>query len=57
LRAKPRAHEEKAMSLGMLGPVLFIFAGVMIFIQPKLLNYIVAIAFIAYGTVSLLGIL
>jgi hypothetical protein len=43
------------MSSAMLGPVLFIFAGVMILVQPKLLNYIVAIAFIAYGTVSLLG--
>jgi hypothetical protein len=42
------------MPTGLLEPILFIFAGVLILIKPKLLNYIVALAFILYGSGKLL---
>ncbi|WP_081859264.1 DUF3096 domain-containing protein [Desulfohalovibrio reitneri] len=38
---------------GYLGPVLSIVAGVLILVQPKLLNYIVAIYLIVIGVLAL----
>jgi hypothetical protein len=35
-------------------PLLFLIAGIAILIKPKLLNYIVALAFIAYGVIGLI---
>lgn len=37
-------------------PLLAIIAGVLIFIKPRLLQYIVAIYLIAYGVIEILGI-
>lgn len=36
--------------------LLALIAGVLIFIRPKLLNYIVAVYLIAVGVIGLLGI-
>lgn len=38
-----------------LGPLLALIAGVLILIQPRLLNYIVAIYLIVIGIAGLLG--
>jgi hypothetical protein len=38
-----------------IGPLLSLIAGVLIFIVPKLLNYIVAIYLIAMGLIGLFG--
>lgn len=37
-------------------PILSIIAGVLILIQPKLLNYVVAIYLIAIGVIQILGL-
>lgn len=37
-------------------PLLALIAGILILIKPKLLQYIVAIYFIAYGVIEILGI-
>ena len=38
-----------------LGPLLSLIAGILIFIMPRLLNYIVAIYLIAMGVIGLFG--
>lgn len=38
-----------------IGPLLALIAGILILIQPKLLNYIVAIYLILIGALGLLG--
>ena len=38
-----------------IGPLLALIAGVLIFIVPKLLNYIVAFYLIAIGLIGLFG--
>jgi hypothetical protein len=38
-----------------LGPLLSLIAGILIFIVPRLLNYIVAIYLIAMGVIGLFG--
>lgn len=37
-------------------PVLSIIAGVLIFIRPKILNYVVAIYLITIGVIQILGL-
>ena len=37
-------------------PILSILAGILILIQPKLLNYVVAIYLIVVGVIQILGI-
>ncbi len=37
-------------------PILSIIAGILILVQPKLLNYVVAIYLIAVGVISLFGL-
>jgi len=39
-----------------LVPILSVIAGVLILLQPKLLNYVVAIYLIVVGVVQILGI-
>jgi hypothetical protein len=39
-----------------IGPLLSLVAGILIFIMPRLLNYIVAIYLIAIGLVGLFGV-
>lgn len=43
------------MTLITLGPLISLIAGILIFIMPKLLNYIVAIYLITIGTLGLLA--
>jgi hypothetical protein len=38
-----------------IGPLLALIAGILIFIVPRLLNYIVAIYLIAIGLIGLFG--
>ena len=38
-----------------IGPLLSLVAGILIFVMPKLLNYIVAIYLIVIGAVGLFG--
>jgi hypothetical protein len=38
-----------------LAPILALLAGILILVQPKLLNYIVAIYLIVIGVLGLLG--
>lgn len=38
-----------------IGPLLSLIAGVLIFIVPRLLNYIVAVYLIAMGLIGLFG--
>jgi hypothetical protein len=38
-----------------IGPLLSLIAGILIFIVPRLLNYIVAIYLIAIGLIGLFG--
>jgi hypothetical protein len=38
-----------------IGPLLSLIAGIMIFVMPKLLNYIVAIYLIVMGLIGLFG--
>lgn len=38
-----------------LGPVIALLAGILILVQPKLLNYIVAIYLIVIGLIGLFG--
>lgn len=40
---------------GNINPILSLVAGILILIQPRLLNYIVAIYLILIGAVGLLG--
>jgi threonine/homoserine efflux transporter RhtA len=47
--------EGNAMNLS-LTPVISLLAGILILIQPKLLNYIVAIYLIIIGVVGIFGI-
>lgn len=37
-------------------PVLSIIAGILILVQPKLLNYVVAIYLIAIGVIQIFGL-
>ena len=47
---------EASMNLHItLGPLLSLIAGILIFIVPRLLNYIVAIYLIAMGLIGLFG--
>jgi len=39
-----------------LGPIIAIVAGILILVQPKFLNYIVAIYLIVSGVLALTGI-
>jgi hypothetical protein len=49
-------HPEASMNLHIsLGPLLALIAGILIFIMPRLLNYIVAIYLIAIGLIGLFG--
>ena len=49
-------HEEFKMNLQIsLAPILALLAGILILVQPKLLNYIVAIYLIVIGVLGLLG--
>jgi hypothetical protein len=38
-----------------MGPLLSLIAGILIFIMPRLLNYIVAVYLIAIGLIGLFG--
>jgi threonine/homoserine efflux transporter RhtA len=38
-----------------LGPLVALVAGILILVQPKLLNYVVAIYLIVIGVLGLLG--
>jgi hypothetical protein len=38
-----------------IGPLLSLIAGILIFVMPRLLNYIVAVYLIAIGLIGLLG--
>ncbi len=38
-----------------IGPILALIAGILILVQPKLLNYIVAIYLIVIGCLGLFG--
>ena len=47
---------EASMNLHVtMGPLLSLIAGILIFIVPRLLNYIVAIYLIAIGLIGLFG--
>ena len=47
---------EASMNLHLtMGPLLSLIAGILIFIVPRLLNYIVAIYLIAMGLIGLFG--
>jgi hypothetical protein len=47
---------EATMNLHLtMGPLLSLIAGILIFIVPRLLNYIVAIYLIAIGLIGLFG--
>ena len=49
-------HSEASMNLHItIGPLLSLIAGILIFIVPRLLNYIVAIYLIAMGLIGLFG--
>ena len=39
-----------------LAPIISVLAGVLILVQPRLLNYIVAIYLIAIGLIELFGV-
>ncbi len=39
----------------MLGPILSLVAGILIFVFPRILNYIVAIYLIVIGLLGILG--
>jgi hypothetical protein len=39
-----------------LGPLLALIAGILILVMPRLLNFIVAIYFIAFGLIGLFGL-
>ena len=41
------------LTVAHLSPLVALIAGIMILIMPRLLNYIVAIVFIAYGLAGL----
>ena len=50
------SYSEASMNLHLtIGPLLSLIAGVLIFIVPRLLNYIVAIYLIAMGLIGLFG--
>lgn len=42
------------ISTGMIEPVVALVAGVLVLLQPKLLNYVVAIYLIVVGVLGLL---
>jgi hypothetical protein len=42
------------MQAGLLQPLIALVAGILIFVQPRLLSYIVAIYLIAFGVLGLL---
>ena len=47
---------EAPMNLHLtIGPLLSLIAGILIFVMPRLLNYIVAIYLIAMGLIGLFG--
>jgi hypothetical protein len=47
---------EASMNLHItIGPLLSLIAGILIFIMPRLLNYIVAIYLVAIGLIGLFG--
>jgi hypothetical protein len=49
-------NPEASMNIHLaLGPLLSLIAGILIFIVPRLLNYIVAIYLIAMGLIGLFG--
>jgi uncharacterized membrane protein HdeD (DUF308 family) len=39
----------------MLGPIVSIIAGIVVFIYPKILNYVVAIYLILFGIIELIN--
>jgi uncharacterized membrane protein HdeD (DUF308 family) len=41
----------------LVQPILLLVAGIVILIYPRLLNYIIALAFVIYGIVGIAGIL
>ena len=43
------------MNTLLIGPLISLIAGIMIFIVPRLLNYIVAVYLIIIGLMGLLG--
>jgi hypothetical protein len=52
----PTPSQEASMNLHItIGPLLSLIAGILIFIMPRLLNYIVAIYLIAMGLIGLFG--
>jgi hypothetical protein len=52
----PTPFHEASMNLHItIGPLLSLIAGILIFIVPRLLNYIVAIYLIAIGLIGLFG--
>jgi hypothetical protein len=52
----PNYHPEAPMNLHLsIGPLLSLAAGILIFIMPRLLNYIVAIYLIVMGLIGLFG--
>jgi hypothetical protein len=51
-----RKYTEGFMNMHLaIGPLLSLIAGILIFIVPRLLNYIVAIYLIAMGLIGLFG--
>jgi len=52
--SSPRPEAFMNLHLSM-GPLLSLIAGILIFIVPRLLNYIVAIYLIAIGLIGLFG--
>jgi hypothetical protein len=51
----PGHHEENAMEVIVVQPIIALIAGILILIVPRLLNYIVAVYLIVIGLVGLLG--
>jgi hypothetical protein len=46
---------QEAPMIITLGPLISLIAGILIFIMPRLLNYIVALYLIIFGVVGLFG--
>lgn len=57
IRGNGHSKKDSTMTLHItLIPVLSILAGILILIQPKLLNYVVAIYLIVIGVIQIFGL-
>jgi hypothetical protein len=55
-RSRPAATPEEfvmTLTIAHVQPLVALIAGILILIMPRLLNYVVAIVFIAYGLAGL----